>query len=366
VPDPRVTRLADVLCTYSLEVAPGEQVVVNGPVLAQPLFLELAKRITELGAHPLLRPRLHAVDALLLERGSEAQIAAITPLDELENDLPDKFLTIWADPNTRYMSGVPARSQAIRSAARRPLTERFLARLAKGEARWCGTAFPCEASAQDAGMSLAEWEEFVYGAGHLGDPDPVAFWRAQSERQARIAERLSSVSQIRIVAAGTDLEVHARGRPWLNADGRQNFPDGEVYTSPDHTKTRGHVSFDFDAAYNGREVSGVKLWFEDGRVVREEAARGGDFLSQMLDQDEGARYLGEVAFGLNEEIQRGTKDTLFDEKIGGTFHLALGMAFPEAGGTNVSGLHWDLVCDLREGGEVYGDGELIARDGRFL
>ena len=215
-------------------------------------------------------------------------------------------------------------------------------------------------------MSLADYEDFAYGAGHVSDPDPIAFWRQQSARQAAAIERLSGVNELRIVAEDTDLTVEVGGRTWINADGRENFPDGEVFTSPLHETTRGHISFSFDATHQGREFAGVRLWFEDGRVVRHEASRGGEFLTGMLDMDDGARMLGEVAFGMNDEIQTGTGNVAFDEKIGGTCHVALGAAFPEAGGTNRSSLHWDIVRDLRDGGEVYGDGELIAKDGQFL
>jgi aminopeptidase len=366
VPDPRLTTLSELLCRYSIDVQPGDLVLVDGPALAQPLLLELVKSITDLGGHPMVRPRLERVDALVMERASRVQLEAVTELDRLEVELPQKMLTVWANSNTRYLASAPPDNLAARSAAMRPLFDRSLERTAAGEMRWCGTAFPSHAAAQDAGMSLAEWEDFVFAAGHLTDPEPIAFWREQSARQAVIAERLSAVRELRIVAEDTDITVDVGGRRWLNADGHENFPDGEVYTSPVETATRGHVRFSFDAPYNGREVSDVRLWFEDGRVVREEASRGGDYLTRMLGQDAGARMLGEVAFGLNDEIQQPTRDTLFDEKIGGTFHLALGMAFPEAGGTNSSGLHWDMVCDLRTGGEVYGDGELLARAGRFL
>jgi len=187
-----------------------------------------------------------------------------------------------------------------------------------------------------------------------------------SQPEAAVVERLTGVSELRIVAEDTDLTVDVAGRTWLNADGHENFPDGEVYTSPRHEHTRGHIAFSFDATYHGHEFAGVRLWFEDGRVVRHEATRGEAFLAQMLDMDEGARKLGEVAFGMNDEIQTGVKNVAFDEKIGGTCHLALGAAFPEAGGTNRSSLHWDIVRDLRSGGEVYADGELISKDGRFL
>jgi aminopeptidase len=314
----------------------------------------------------MLRASLPAVEAAMLTRGSDEQLTTVTEIDRLDSELPDKTLTIWADANTRYLSEVAPERQAMWSRARREISDRFFERLASGEIGWCGVTLPTEGFAQDAGMSLPEFEDFVFGAGHVSDADPVAFWRRQSARQAEVIERLAQVSELRIVAEDTDLTVDVSGRTWLNADGRENFPDGEVYTSPLHDRTRGHISFSFDATYHGREFAGVRLWFEDGRVVRHEASRGEEFLAGMLDMDEGARYLGEVAFGMNDEIQRATRNIAFDEKIGGTAHVALGAAFPEAGGTNRSSLHWDIVRDLRSGGEVYGDGELITRDGAFL
>jgi aminopeptidase len=366
VPDPRLSTLADLLCNYSLQVEKDDLVLIQGPAIAQPLLVEVMKTVTDLGGHPMLRPHLESVEAVVLEHSTREQLETVTRLDELEVELPTKFMSIWANENTRYLSSAPAENLAIRSAAHRDLFQRSLTRVAAGEASWVGTCYPARAGAQEAGMSLAEWEEFVFTAGHLSDPDPIDFWRRQSARQSTIIERLSTVRELRIVAEDTDLVLDVGDRTWLNADGRENFPDGEIYTSPVETATRGHIAFSFDATYLGRDVGGVRLWFEDGRVVREEAARGQEYLHRLLDQDEGARYLGEVAFGLNDEIQVATRDTLFDEKMGGTCHVALGMAFPEAGGRNTSGLHWDIVRDLRSGGEVYGDGELLARDGAFL
>ncbi len=364
--DPRLTTLADLLCRYSLEVGEGDTVLIDGPPLAQPLFVELVRKVTELGAHPMVRPRLERVQAAFLAEAGEEQLRAVTRLDEIEIEAPTRALSIWGQRNNRFASGIDPNRQAIRSAATRPLFERFFEREAQGDVRWCGTAFPCDAAAQDAGMSLTEWEDFVYSAGHLLDPNPIAFWEAQSARQAQIAERLQQVRELRILGEDTDLTIDVSGRLWMNADGHQNFPDGEVFTSPVEVATHGHIAFSLDAPYHGNDVAGVRLWFEDGKVVREEATKGERYLSQMLDMDEGARYLGEVAFGMNDEIQSGTRDTLFDEKIGGTCHVALGMAFPEAGGRNLSGLHWDMVCDLRSGGEVHADGAVIYRDGRFL
>jgi aminopeptidase len=366
VPDSRLVTLASVLCRYSLDVQPGDVVRVSGPARGHALFAAVAAELGRLGAHPMLRPTLPAVEAAVLELGSDDQLTAVTVIEELEVELPSKTLSIWAEENTRYLNGVAPERQALYWKARRALHDRFFHRVAAGDVHWCGVSLPTEAHAQDGGMSLAEYERFVYGAGHLDDPDPIAFWREQSARQAAVIDRLSGVSELRIVADDTDLTVDVAGRVWMNADGHENFPDGEVYTSPRHEYTRGHIAFSFDATYQGHEFAGVRLWFEDGRVVRHEAKRGAEFLAQMLDMDEGARYLGEVAFGMNDEIQRPVKNVAFDEKIGGTCHVALGAAFPETGGTNGSSLHWDIVRDLRSGGEVYADGELFSKDGRFV
>jgi len=366
VADPRLDTLASLLCTYSLEVEPGQLVLVEGPAREAGLLAALTRQLTRMGAHAMVRSRLDSVEPLLLEVGSDEQLEYVSMIERYEIDAPDRMLTIWAEANTRAMSAVPDGRQTVRRRAMRPVVDRFLEREGAGEIRWCGVTLPTAAQAQQAGMAVADYEEFVYNAAHLDDPDPVAHWRMVSARQATVCERLSSVRELRIVAEDTDLTVDVGGRKWINADGHENFPDGEVFTSPVEAMTQGHIAFSFDAPYAGREVGGVRLWFEDGVVVREEAERGGDFLREMLDLDEGSRKLGEVAFGLNDEIQTATGNIAFDEKIGGTCHVALGLAFPLAGGTNQSTLHWDMVCDLRNGGEVYGDGELLSKDGKFL
>jgi aminopeptidase len=366
VPDPRLDALADVLCHYSLDVQAGEVVRVTGPAAQAEFLAAFTRHVTRAGGRIMLRPELPAVEEVMLLHGTDEQLTAVTAIDRLEIETPDKILTVWADDNTRRLGQVPPDRQAVASRGQRELFDRFLERLASQEARWCGVTLPTHAFAQDAGMSLTEFSDFVFAAGHVGDPDPVAFWKRQSARQAQLIERLAIVSELRIVAADTDLRLDVAGRTWINADGRENFPDGEIFTSPVHQGTSGHFSVSFDATHQGRELAGVRLWFEDGRVVRHEARRGGEFLAEMLGMDEGASHLGEVAFGMNDEIQGSTNNIAFDEKIGGTAHVALGAAFPEAGGDNRSSLHLDLVCDLRQGGEVYGDGELIARDGAFL
>jgi len=232
--------------------------------------------------------------------------------------------------------------------------------------RWCGTLFPTSAHAQDAGMSLSVYEDFVFSACHVDAGDAAEHWRLVASSLRARAKALGAVKELRIVGPDTDLRVCVDGRTWIAADGSYNMPDGEVFTSPVENATEGEIRYTFPAIYHGREVEDIRLRFEEGRVVHAEAARGDDYLKTLLDMDEGARILGEVAFGLNYEIDRFTRNILFDEKIGGTMHLALGSAFSQAGGSNTSGLHWDMICDLREEGEVYADGELIWQAGRFL
>jgi aminopeptidase len=263
------------------------------------------------------------------------------------------------------MDADPARL-ALSLAGRREVRERRWARIAAGELRWTGTLFPTQAHAQDADMSLADYERFVYRACHCeSGEDPADHWRSTSDHLAAMAAVLAPAAELRILGPDTDLTVGVGGRTWLTADGHLNMPDGEVFTSPVETETRGEIRFQFPAVYEGREVEDVRLRFEGGEVVAAEASEGGDYLNALLEGD-GARVLGELAFGLNYEIDRFTRNILFDEKIGGTMHFALGSGFPQAGGKNHSVLHWDMICDLRAEGEVYADGELVWKAGRFL
>lgn len=358
--------LAKVLVRYSLRVRPGDLVRISAPVVAQPLILAAYREVLRAGAHPLLRVTVEGVEEVFYREASEEQLRFVSDLHKQEIEGIDASLGVWAETNTRALTQVPPERRRIRAEATRSLSQRFLERAAQGSLRWVGTLYPTHATAQEAEMSLEEYEEFVYGAGFLDRADPVAEWEQIRQRQQRIADFLSTRRTLRVVAEDTDLVVGAAGRRWINAAGEHNFPDGEVFTGPEEDRTTGHVRFTFPALYAGREVTGVRLVFEGGRVVHAEADKGAEFLREMLDTDPGARVLGEFAFGLNPYIQRFTRNTLFDEKIGGTVHMALGSAYPETGGRNESGIHWDLICDLRQGGEVYADGELIAKDGRFL
>jgi aminopeptidase len=282
------------------------------------------------------------------------------PLDLAEAEGTDASVTVHAPENTRALSGIdPARlSRAAR--ARASIREAALAR------RWCVSVWPTAALAQDAGMSGPDFAAFVGRALFLDRDDPAAAWRDLSASQARLVERLSACSELRIEGEGTDLSLRVAGRTWLNSDGRRNMPSGEVFTGPLETSASGVVRFSIPASPRGVRVAGVTLEFRDGVVVSAHADEGDEVLQAMLATDDGARRLGEIGIGTNYGIDRAVGLTLLDEKLGGTVHLALGRSYPETGGTNESAVHWDLVCDLRSEGRLTADGETVLRDGRFV
>ena len=364
--DPRVARLAKLVVDYSLELGEGQVLRIDSPDVASSLALDLYRAALGAGALPYTNLTVDGLLEILLEHGSEEQLAYVSPVQWHEIDTVDALATIWSDVNTRSLSRVDSGRHARYLGAQRQLANRRWERISNGDMNWCGTLYPTNAHAQDAEMSLERYEAFVYAACHVDEDDPAAHWRlVAASLHARAAE-LESVRELRIVGPDTDLRIAVDGRKWIAADGRYNMPDGEVFTSPLETETEGEIRYTFPAIYHGREVEDVRLRFEGGRVVAAEAARGDAYLKSLLDMDDGARVLGEAAFGLNYEIDRFTRNILFDEKIGGTMHFALGSAFQQAGGSNTSGLHWDMICDLRQDGEVYADGELVWKAGRFL
>ena len=364
--DVRVERLADLIADYSLALREGQVFRIDALDVAAPLGLALYRAALRAGAHPYANIGLAGLMESLLRHASDEQLAYISPLQWEEIERLDALVTVWSEVNTRALSRVPPDRHAAYIAAQRRLSNRRWERISRGEMSWCGTLFPTNAHAQEAEMSLSEYEDFVFTACHVHEDDAASHWRRVSADLAARAAELARVSELHVVGPDTDLRISVEGRSWLAADGRYNLPDGEVFTSPVETETEGEIRYTFPALYHGREVEDVRLRFEEGRVVYAEASRGDDYLQSLLAMDDGARVLGEVAFGLNYEIDRFTRNILFDEKIGGTMHFALGSGFPQTGGENTSGLHWDMICDLRREGEVYADGELVWKDGRFL
>jgi len=365
VADPRVEAVARILVDYSVNIQPGEFVGIEGAPEGAPLVLAVYQRILERGGHPWIRLSLDEASEIFYKVASDEQLDYVPQvLHNLVEDM-DARIAIWTEINTKALTNVDPAKQSRASAARRSLSERFLDRAAKKELKWTGTAYPTHAFAQDAEMSLREFEDFVYGAALVHEPDPIAAWKAVSKEQQKLIDWLQDKDQVRLLGPDTDLTLSIKGRSWVNCDGHENFPDGEIFTGPIEDSVNGHVRFSYPACEGGREVEDVRLWFESGKAVKATAAKNEEFLLAMLDTDEGAHYLGEFAFGTNKGVQRFTKNILFDEKIGGTVHMALGKGYPETGSQSRSAIHWDMICDLRQGGEVWVDGVLFAKDGKF-
>ena len=333
--------------------------------MAEPLVRDVYRAILKAGGHPFVRASIPGLEEIFLKTAKKHQLAYVNPVTGFAIDTIDKLLNIRAVSNTKALANVDPKSQAATRAAHRDIFARFMERSAVGELAWCGTQFPCNASAQDAEMSLSEYEDFVLRACLVHRKDPIAAWRSVHRKQAKLCRLLNERKKLRIVAEGTDISMSIRGRTWINSDGKKNMPSGEIFTSPIEDSVEGTISFSFPACYSGREAHGVRLTFKKGKVVKASADKGEDFLEAILDTDDGARYVGEMAVGTNYAIKKFTKNTLFDEKIGGTIHMELGAAYPDTGGKNKSSVHWDMVNDMRGGGTIYADGRVIYRDGEF-
>jgi aminopeptidase len=367
VDDSALDKLARVLVRYSTATRPGDVVSLVGPPPAEPLLLALYREVLAAGGHPFASMQPQGCTELLYRHASPAQLAFVHPLERTEVEAVDVSIHVLARQTADPGGAAVHDRHALHRRARRTLMESFLSRAARRTLRWVVAQFPCAGVAEAAGMTLADYRTFLFRAGLLDHDDPEAAWRERSARQARLADFLGRSHDLRLVTpAGTDLRLGVAGRTWINGDGHENFPDGEVFTGPVEDATEGTVFFDFPAVHGSRVVEGVRLVFRAGRVVEASAANGEDFLVRMLDQDPGARILGEVALGCNYAITRPTRNPLLDEKIGGTFHLALGASYPGSGGTNQSALHWDMVGDLRRGGRVEADGRVISAGGRFV
>lgn len=364
--DDRAHRVAQILVDHCVGVKEGELVTIRGAHVAEPMLLSLYQLCLERGAHPMLRASLPAAEPLFFRLARDHQLEFIWETERWLIENVDVSFTVLSETNTRALSKIDPARQAIAQRARKPLLDRSFERSAAGEYRWNVTLYPTEAYAQDAEMSLAEYEDFFYGACLIDAEDPIGEWRRVAERHAQLIDWMRGRNEVRIEAEGTDLTLEVGGRTWVAANGEYNFPDGEFFTGPLESATRGHVRFTYPANYSGVAVEGIRLEFEDGRVVSAAAEHNEEFLLKTLETDPGARVVGELGIGTNYGVTTFTGEVLLDEKIGGTVHLALGASYPETGGVNESAVHWDMVCDLRRGGRITVDGDLLLEDGRFV
>jgi aminopeptidase len=365
MPDPRVQKLAQVLVHYSLGLKPGQRLYVISTPLGAPLVREVVRESLQAGLLTDVHLRLEDDIELRLRHASEAQLKDISPLRRLPIETYDGLLHIMAPVNTRSLTGIDPQRNAIFGKAAGELSRIITDRFARGEMRWTVTLFPTQSAAQDAEMSLAEYEDFVFTAGMLDREDPVSLWQAEAERQRKLIGWFAGKKHVQLHGPDVDLRLSIEGRTFVECAGRENFPDGEIFTSPLEDSAEGWARFAYPAIFSGNEVTDVEIHFEAGKAVAEKASKGQEVLTSMLNMDEGSRRLGEWGIGTNYDIQRFTREMLFDEKIGGTIHLALGDGIPEAGGLNKSALHWDMLCDMRQG-EIIVDGEAAYRNGRFI
>lgn len=364
--DPRLIKLSELLVNYCVEVKPGDKVLLRGTVPGLPLITETYRQILHAGGLPFVILEDEAFAEILLNEGNDDQIQAIPAPARLLLETYDRLITINGTANTRSLSGVDPARQKLLQSAQGLLRNIVMERVAAGAFRGVVTLYPTAAQAQEADMSLSDFEDFVYGACHADKPDPVTIWRSVSAKQQALIDWLAEREQVTVKGTNIDLGFSIKDRTFVNGDGRVNMPCGELFTGPVEESVNGWVRFTYPAIMGGREVYGIELVFEDGKVVQATAEKNEPFLLQMLETDLGAKYLGEFAIGTNEGIQRFTKSILFDEKIAGTVHMALGTGYPQTGSKNVSAIHWDMICDMRDGGEILVDGELFYRSGAFL
>jgi aminopeptidase len=364
--DQRAEALAKILVQYSTKVEEDDVCVIQGATSAEALVLAVYEEVLRAGGLPIVQMAPEEGMASYYRLASDKQLEWLAPPSVWIAENADVRIAILSEDNTRALSNVDPAKQARAQQARKPLMDVTMKRSAEGSYRWVLTAFPTHGMAGEAAMSLSEYEDFYYEACLATDGDPVTAWARTSDETERLAEWIQGKEEVHITAPGTDIKLNVAGRTWIPCTGRHNMPDGEFFTGPVEDSVAGEVSFSFPAVYGGREVSGVRFRFEGGKVVDASAQQGEAYLLEMLDTDEGARRLGELGIGTNYGIATGTREILLDEKIGGTIHMAIGQSYPESGGVNDSAVHWDMVCDLRQGGRITVDGGDFQVDGRFV
>jgi aminopeptidase len=366
VRDPRVTNLARILVGYSTKVSEGETVIVDGDSAGEPLLAAVYEEVLKAGANPIVNVSLDGQAATYYKHASDTQLDWVSPVAEWAVENADVRISVGASTNPRELSGVPPARQQRRSQAMGDLMARSMERSAEGSLRWVYTLFPTAAYAAEAEMSFEDYEDFYYHACLANGEDPLSAWKDASDETHRLAEWIQGREEVHVTGPGTDITLGIADRTFIPCDGEHNMPDGEFFTAPLEDSVQGQVNFHLPAVIGGREVSGVRLRFEAGKVADASAERGEEFLIKLLDTDEGARRLGELGIGTNYGIDRGTREVLLDEKIGGTVHMAVGRSYPESGGKNESAVHTDLVCDLRIGGRITVDGDDLQVDGKFV
>ena len=360
-----LSKYAKLLVNYCLEIQPGDRLYIRSTTLAEPLIREVYREALRQGANVETELDFRGKRRILLQEAEGEQLKYSPLLYEKAMDEFDAYLYIRAPFNLREDQNVDASKSKIRQEALKASNERYFARTATRDLKRNLCQFPTQANAQEAGMSLEEYQHFIFGACKLYDDDPVQSWLNVRKNQQQFTDLLNSHENIHYKGENIDIKFSTKGRIWINSDGQTNMPSGEIYTSPVEDSVNGHIHFSYPAIYMGHEVEGVTLWVKDGYIQKWEAKRGQEFLNHIF-AIEGTRRFGEAAIGTNYDINQFTKNILFDEKIGGTVHMAVGQSYLQTGGKNKSTVHWDMIAGMQDGGEVWADGEKIYENGKFL
>ena len=351
--DSRIKETARILVDYSNEVKKGDKIIIDASYEAAPLVREIYKLCIQKGAYPKVNIGIPGLTKIYYDHASKEQLDHFPEFALQEAKYGNVFFSIGAPSNTRELTNVDPKKIASRSKVTNPISEEILKK------RWVLFYYPTNAQAQEAEMSLEEFEDFVYSA-------TIQDWEKISKEEDKLKKILDKSKEVQIIGKNTDIKFSIDGREAIKGDGKNNMPCGEVFIAPIEKSTQGYIEYSFPAIKAGREVDGIKLKFKDGKVIEASAVKGEKYLKECLEMDGGAKYLGEFGIGFNLNIQKFVKNILFDEKISGSIHLALGRAYKEGGGTNESALHWDMIKDLRQEGKIIVDGKIIQEKGKFL
>jgi aminopeptidase len=357
-------KYAQVLAEYSMRIAEGDKVLICGSYLAQSLIREVYKQAVIRGAHPETKIQIPGTEKIFYDHASDKQLKYISMVQKLYYNEYDCLLNIDSPFNLKELQNIDASKKQAVSIARTELNKVFMDRSAAGSLRWTLCVYPTNSGAQEAGMSLGEYEDFVYSACFLYDDDPVASWRELSQRQQAVVDQLNNSKFIEYKSDDVDVSFSCEGRKWINSAGTFNMPSGEVFTTPVEDSVNGRVRFSYPGIFMGQEIEDISLEIKDGLVVKWDAKKGRELLDKVF-EIEGARRFGEAAIGTNKGIQKFTRNMLFDEKIGGTIHMAVGAAYPETGGKNESSIHWDLLADMKQS-YIKADGKVVYENGEFI
>ena len=371
--DQRIKNLANTLVHYCTEMKEKDQVMILAQPPSTPLVAEVYREALKRGAYPYIlpltvpfpAPGYEGLSEILYSEASDDQLQHIDPFYRLSVEEFDVRILIYSKYDAKPLERINPERIRLRGQAYSDIFNTYFTRSNSKELRRVNTLYPSQAYADEAGMELEDFADYVYRATFSDCENPVGEWKRIHDEQQVLVDWLKDKDQVVVKGPNVDLSLSIKGRVFINSDGKSNMPSGEIFTGPVEDSVNGWIRSSFPAIYQGQEVSGLELHFEEGKVTKGSAEVNDPLLQSVLDTDDGSRYMGEFAIGTNQRIDRFIKQILFDEKIGGTIHMALGKGYPATGSKNTSAIHWDILCDMKEGGQIFVDGDLFYDSGKF-